>query len=211
MRVPARPCPLVPAIAIAALALGDGCVSAFTDGASEWTPADGKPTCRPEAGIAVDAAITALGVYAMTRFDAFPAACAGGLGICVVAVSLPFAIAGGGAIGVGGGVYKSRSCGDARRRWNAIVADQAREDQREDAARPGDMSLDAVARELGGAFDAEGDTLVLRAPNVDVCTSPAWRHQVRGHRQELIARGLTRLSCRLGDAVVWEGSLEGDD
>lgn len=206
-----RPCLLVPAIAIAALELGGGCVSAFTDGASDWTPADGKPTCRPEAGIAVDTAILALGVYAITQVDSLASGCVGGPGACLVSLSLPFVITGSGAIGVGGGVYKSLSCFDARLRWNASIAASSHGAHRDETSRPADISLDELARELGGVLDVDGDTFVLRAPNVDVCTSPGWRHQVRARRYELGLRGFARISCRIGEAVVWEGPLEDDD
>lgn len=178
-------------------------MSAFTDGATDWTPADGQPTCRPETGLAIDVVIALAALYAAHRKPLL-GACYGGAGACLVGLGLPYAVAGAGIIGAGGGVYKSTTCSDARGRWRQALAEQ-RHDQ---VARETDRALVDLAREVDGVIDIYGDTLILRAPRADVCASWEWRERLLVHRAELTARGLTHLACRVRGAEVWSGPLD---
>ncbi|KAB2897591.1 MAG: hypothetical protein F9K40_12635 [Kofleriaceae bacterium] len=198
-----RPRAIVPALASAALLLWSGCVSAFTDGATDWTPADGKPTCRPEVGMTIDAVVALAALYAATR-QPLLGACYGGAEACLVGLGLPYAVAGAGIIGAGGGVYKSTKCSDARARWQDVVAEQ----RHDEIARSTDRALADLADEVNGVIDVYGDTLILRAPRADVCASWEWRERLLVHRAALTARGLTRLACRVHGAEVWSGPLD---
>lgn len=208
MSVVGRPRRVLPPLAVAALLLVGGCVSAFTNGAGDWTPADGEPHCNPAIGFAADVGLLALSLKVA---PGLVAGVAGGCGYpecVVVAITGGLFAIGGPAIGVIGGGVKMHSCSRAKSAWRRLHAGADGDPLPRDASVVSDVdALRTIEITTGATVDVYGDTLILRAPSVELCTSSAWFHEVSAFRRELAARGITRASCRVGRMSIWDGSL----
>jgi hypothetical protein len=197
---------VVPSIAIAALLLVSGCVSAFTNGAGDWTPDEGEPTCHPELGVAADIGLLALGLAAAPDL-VLGGALAGETTFAIGVTGAVFAI-GGPVIGVIGGGVKMHSCSRAKAKWRHLRRhpDMVAVTNTDDSISALDV-LNDIAVQTGGEVDVYGDTLIVRMPRVDSCTTSGWFHEVSAHRAALAAHGITHASCRVGKVTVWDGEL----
>lgn len=198
---------------MAALLLVGGCVSAFTNGAADWTPADGEPDCRPEAGLVAD--IMLLFVGASTA----PSLAVGGAYFCGSPACAGFMLTGalfavgGPTVGVISGAQKTLSCHRAKGKWRAVQhgdvpAPEAppRDDEPSRAMNIGTLRR-AISDETGVTVDIYGDTVVLHAATVEMCTTSDWFQRVHAHRDALVELGVTHASCRVGRMSIWDDRL----
>lgn len=205
----------LPLVAAAAALLVGGCVSAFTNGAGDWTPADGEPTCSPGVGVAADALLLALSMKVAPTLLGVAFVC-NSPECMAIGLGGAFAVVGGPTIGVIGGISKVSTCNQAKARWRGVRAGEVDDVGAENEAHPlaeAEVRLDVdalrhIASATGATVDVYGDTLILHATSVERCTSSAWFHVVRPYRAKLVERGITHASCRVAGAPIWEGTLE---
>jgi hypothetical protein len=215
MSVVSRPRRVVPPIAIAALLLVSGCVSAFTNGAGDWTPADGEPHCTgAELGLAADIVLLAVGASTAPTLLAGGAYFCESPGCAAFMLSSAFFVAGGPTVGVIGGAQKTRSCHRAKAGWRTHQ-EHGDEPDREAPVRDDGVTRAiqigtlrrAISDDTGATVDIYGDTVVLHAATVDLCTTSDWFQQVHAHRDALVELGVTHASCRVGRLSIWDGQL----